>query len=416
MRPEIAAIQARRDRELRSELVADRGVTRALARFEDRASGWGFRQRRALLAEAIRLNRRMAPQVAEALADCRAALGFDLPVEIYLRPEPVYNAFCSRGRAGPLVIGFSSRLLDEFDEGELRFVLGHEIGHALYDHFGIPMPITATIEDVGGTLVSRSVQLRLFVWCRAAEVSADRAGLLCCRDPQVGATAFFKLASGLARPSVQSDLDAFAAQIDSLASTPSAMNERVSDDDTLDCFSTHPYTPVRVRALVAFGRSRAFKSLMGGAPASDGLTDDEVEQVVERDLSLMEPSYLEERTAESERMRRGLYCAGIAVAAAHGDVSAPEIGALRALLGAREAVAPSDTRAVIEELDRLIGELASSSLARRAQLIQHLTVIAGADGHVAEEEYAVMADIATRLDVPQEIIDQTLRAAAAPMD
>jgi Zn-dependent protease with chaperone function/uncharacterized tellurite resistance protein B-like protein len=415
MRAEIAAIQARRDRELRGELASDRGVQRALTRFEDRASGWGFRQRRALLAEAIRLNRRMAPQVAEALADCRAALGFDIPVEIYLRPEPTYNAFCSRGRAGPLVIGFSSRLLDEFDAGELRFVLGHEIGHALFDHFGIPMPITATIEDVGGTLVSRAVQLRLFVWCRAAEVSADRAGLLCCRDPQVGATAFFKLASGLARPSVQTDLDAFAAQIDSLASTPSAMNERVNDDDTLDCFSTHPYTPVRVRALVAFGRSRAFKSLMGEAGA-DGLSDDDVEQVVERDLSLMEPSYLEERTSESERMRRALYCAGITVAAAHGDVSTVEIGALRALLGAREAVTPTDPAAVKDELDKLLGELAEASLARRAQLIQHLTVIAGADGHVAEEEYAVMADIATRLQVPQEVIDQTLHASAAPMD
>ncbi len=415
MRPELAAIQARRDRELRSELAADRGVTRALARFEDRASGWGFRQRRALLAEAIRLNRRMAPQVAEALADCRAALGFDLPVEIYLRPEPVYNAFCSKGRAGPLVIGFSSRLLDEFDDGELRFVLGHEIGHALYDHFGIPMPITATIEDVGGTLVSRAIQLRLFVWCRAAEVSADRAGLLCCRDPQVAATAFFKLASGLARPSVQTDLDAFAAQIDSLASTPNALNERVTDDDTLDCFSTHPYTPVRVRALVAFGRSRPFRSAIGTG-GEEGLTADEVEQVVERDLSLMEPSYLEERTAEGERMRRGLYCAGIAVAAAHGDVSPVEIGALRALLGAREAVVPSDLAAVREELDRLLGELVSAPLGRRAQLVQHLTVIAGADGHVAEEEYAVMADIATRLAVPQEIIDQTLHAAAAPMD
>ena len=153
-----------------------------------------------------------------------------------------------------------------------------------------------------------------------------------------------------------------------------------------------------------------------GDPGADGLSDDDVEQVVERDLSLMEPSYLEERTAESERMRRALYCAGITVAAAHGDVSPAEIGALRALLGAREAVTPTDPGPVKEELDKLLGELAEASLARRAQLNQHLTVIAGADGHVAEEEYAVMADIATRLQVPQEVIDQTLHASAAPMD
>ena len=44
-------------------------------------------------------------------------------------------------------------------------------------------------------------------------------------------------------------VEAFASQVESLASAPSAAHEVRDDDDTLDCFSTHPYTPVRVRAL-----------------------------------------------------------------------------------------------------------------------------------------------------------------------
>jgi Zn-dependent protease with chaperone function/uncharacterized tellurite resistance protein B-like protein len=408
------SFQARRDRELRAELGADRGVQKALAYFDKRASGYGFRHRRALLAETIRLHRGMAPQVAEALDDCRAALGFDKPIEVFLQPSPVYNAFCARGRAGPLLIGVSSRLLDEFTPGELRFVLGHEMGHALFEHYGIPMPITATIEDIGGTLVSRAVQLKMFVWCRAAEVSADRAGLLCCKDPEVGAAAFFKMASGLSKAQIKTDLDAFGRQIESIASTPSATIEAPGDDDTLDCFSTHPYTPVRVRALLAFGKSREFRDAIGAGAGSMGL--DEVEAIVERDMALMEPSYLEEPGADAEKMRRGLYCAGVAVAASHGGISDVELSALRALLGAKQAQAPDDVEKVKAELDGLLGELASAPVARRAQLVQHLTVIAGADGHVAEEEYAEMARIAERLGVPQEVIDQTLHAAAAPMD
>ncbi len=411
-----SSLQARRDRELRAELAADRGVQKALAYFDKRASGYGFRHRRALLAETIRLHRGMAPQVAEALDDCRAALGFDKPIEVYLQPSPVYNAFCARGRAGPLLIGLSSRLLDEFTPGELRFVLGHELGHALFEHYGIPMPITATIEDIGGTLVTRAVQLKMFVWCRAAEVSADRAGLLCCRDPEVAAAAFFKMASGLSKAHIKTDLDAFGKQIESIASTPSATIEAPGDDDTLDCFSTHPYTPVRVRALLAFGRSREFRAAIG-LPEGDGaLGLDEVEAVVERDLALMEPSYLEEPGADAERMRRGLYCAGVAVAAAHAGIADVELSALRALLGAKQAQTPDDVDAIKAELEGLLAELAPAPLARRAQLIQHLTVIAGADGHVADEEYAEMARIAERLGVPQEVIDQTLHAAAAPMD
>src|SRR5262245_44996604 len=142
----IRGIQARRDRELRSELQADRGVNKALEKFEQRASGYGFRHRRSLLAEAIRLNRRMAPEVADVLAHCRTMLGFERPVEVFIRPDPHYNAFCSKGRTGPIIIGLSSRLVEDFTVDELKFVIGHECGHAVYDHFGIPMPITATIE------------------------------------------------------------------------------------------------------------------------------------------------------------------------------------------------------------------------------------------------------------------------------
>ena len=407
-------VQARRDRALREELGADRGVAKALAKFEQRASGYGFRHRRSLLAESIRLNRRMAPQVADALADCRDRLGVTAPIEVFLEPKPVFSAFVSKGKSGPIVLGLSSRLLEEFSPTELRFVIGHELGHALYDHFGIPMPITATIEDVGGTLVSRPVQLKLFVWCRAAEVSADRAGVLCAGDPEVAATAFFKMSSGLSRPVITTDLEAFASQVESMASAPSAAHEVRDDDDTLDCFSTHPYTPVRVRALLAFGRSAPFAERTGRGGGS--LSLDDVEAIVERDLALMEPSYLEDRGAEADKMRRALYCGGVAVAAAHGGIAAEEMAALRALLGARQAQDADDVPALRRELDGLLGELAGASLARRAQLVQHLTVIAGADGHVADEEYAEMARIAEALAVPPQIIDQTLAGAAAPMD
>ena len=410
----VAEIQARRDRELRGELADDRGVKKALEKFDQRASGYGFRHRRSLLADAIRLNRRMAPQVSDALAHCREMLGFDRPVEIYLRPDPSYGAFCYKGRSGPLVVALSSRLVEDFTPAELRFVLGHELGHALYDHFGIPMPITATIEDIGGTLVSHAIQLKLFVWCRAAEVSADRAGLICAGDPDVGAHAFFKLSSGLSRPVITADLDAFASQIESMASTPSATIERPDDDDTLDCFSTHPYTPVRVRALIAFGRSAEFKKLVNRG--IDGISLDDVEQIVERDLSLMEPSYLEARGPAADRLRRGLYCAGVAVAAAHADVAPAELAALRALLGAKQAQTPDDVATIKLELEELLTELAAQPLVHRAQLVQHLTVIAGADGSVAEEEYAEMARIADRLGVPAQVIDQTLAGAASPMD
>ena len=76
------------------------------------------------------------------------------------------------------MIVLSSRLLEAFSPEELRFVIGHELGHMVFDHFGIPMPHTAKVEDLAGPLVSRANALRLYVWCRSAEISGIGASLV----------------------------------------------------------------------------------------------------------------------------------------------------------------------------------------------------------------------------------------------
>ena len=65
----------------------------------------------------------MAPEVADSLEQCRECIGFDRPVEIFVRPEPMFNAFCMKNDSGPVIIGLSSRLLEVFTPAELQFVL-----------------------------------------------------------------------------------------------------------------------------------------------------------------------------------------------------------------------------------------------------------------------------------------------------
>ena len=408
-------VQLRKEKQLFDSLSQDGGVKKAVARIKELSSGWGFDHRRNLLTGALRLTRTMAPEVANSLAMIREMIGFSRPIEIFVRPDAMLNACCMKNPTGPALIVLSSRMLEVFTPAELRFVIGHEVAHAAYDHFSIPMPITAKLEELSVPYVSRRTGLELFLWCRAAELSADRIGMICAQDPEAAASGFFKLASGLSSSHVKADLAEYSKQVDSLASAPQARSEPHEDDDTLDCFSTHPYSPVRVRAVLAFSRSAKYRQLTG--QGSDGLAEEDVDAIIERDLALMDPTYLEEKSKHADIMKRLLYSAGLSVAAAHGNIEDSEAHALAALLGSDYPVRAADAATARKDLDGRIAEAVKEcSYAERCRLVQHLTIIAAADGQVQDAEAAEMFRIAGALGVPAQIVAQTVAGAASPMD
>jgi uncharacterized tellurite resistance protein B-like protein len=319
-----------------------------------------------------------------------------------------------RSEGSPDIIALSSRVVEAFTPEELRFVVGHELGHLVLDHFRIPMPALARLEDRAGPLVSRRNALRLYLWARSAEHSADRAGLVCAGDSTAAVRGFFKLASGLSSSEVQTDLEAYAQQVESLASAPEARQKPRDDDDTLDCFSTHPYSPLRVRAVVAFSRTDHYRALTG--TGNGDLTLSAAEDIVERDLDLMDPGYLEEKDEDSLWLRRLLYCAAVCVAGADGEVHEAEIKAMRRLVGHEEMWSGVDLDAARKELEEKLSKADKQPFSRRAQLVQHLTIVAAADGQVTAEELAEMGRIAVKLGVGPSIVEQTLQAAAHPLD
>ncbi|NNC55270.1 MAG: M48 family metallopeptidase, partial [Pseudomonadales bacterium] len=197
--------------------------------------------RRRLLATSVKLSESMAPDLTRIAKECIAKLGVDLPTELYAYNSPQFNAACVKPEEGKLFIMFSSSLLDAFDEAELRFVMGHELGHFIFGHHDLPIGYLLR----GNPPVGPQLALGLSSWSRYAEFSADRAGAICVNDFEAVSRALFKLASGVTSSVVRFNLDDFLQQVDEM---------QIEDNDSRgqsapqDWFMTHPFSPLRVKA------------------------------------------------------------------------------------------------------------------------------------------------------------------------
>ena len=418
-------LQAAQERELGAALFADPDVQKALQRLEEVLSGRGFPERRRLLGEALRLTRAMAPQVADALAACRDAIGYDAPVELYLRRDPCEAAAVLHDSLGSSSIVLSSWLLEVLTPGELRAVIGHELGHVALEHHRLRP------QALGG--VNLETMLKLFNWSRWAEISADRVGMICAGEVEHALVAEFKLVSGVSSTIVRPDLESLARQADALAAAPSTVFP--SSDDVL---STHPFMAIRARALLLFARSQTCRVALGGQLGADVLPDEALDELVGQDLQQMEANFLQSPGGASSFAKRLLYCAGFSVAGMCGEVDERERSALASLLGAdaveqfarqersRHGVWPRGRKTlgtagalakVRAELEGLLDEARQRvSLANRVHLVQLLCIVARADHEVAPEEIEEMERIAVRLEVDPLVVAQTLRASADPLD
>ncbi|RYE89802.1 MAG: M48 family peptidase, partial [Myxococcales bacterium] len=303
------------DRDTRAALFKDRDFAKAVSELAPEGETPSLAIRRSLLMTSVRLTPRLAPDLYACVKHCTDVLGITNEVEVYCSQEATMNAFIVPPQGNRLCIGFSNVALERFDDDELRFILGHELGHALFRHSEVPMHLAA-----GNAYVSPLNAMRLHAWSRYAELSCDRVGLICCGDFEVAARTFFKLTSGLSGPRWLRHVNQTALHY--------AAQEAADfgPGDEMDWFSTHPYSPLRVKALDLFARSRTYHRLVGGAGGS--LSEAELEAQVTEIVELMNPSVLSEKVSCQAELKEFLALGGVVVARADGKVRRSELKAV----------------------------------------------------------------------------------------
>ncbi len=191
------------------EHPADRGALVALRKLKGfdtllKAMSGLFNERAVrlvYLGSAVRADERQFSRLHRLLGEVGRTLDAPELPELYVIANPVPGAL-TIGMNKPFIV-LNSGTVDLLDEEELRFVVAHELGHAMSGHAVYQtllqrmIMLSGVLTVVpGGSLGLRAIMAGLYEWSRKAELSADRAGLLATQDPAVVTRVHMKLASG----------------------------------------------------------------------------------------------------------------------------------------------------------------------------------------------------------------------------
>jgi len=362
--------------------------------------------RKELMKGCLRLTPIVAPHTFQILEECKKRLGLSIEIELYVREESCFNAFCCPPENGKMVLGISSALLENFSDSEIAFVMGHEIGHYLYGHYKLPL---GYLLAKGDGEFSPIHAIRLYAWKRNAELSADRIGLLACRDFEAAGKAFFKISSGLTDKRFSFSMNDYIQQFSDLKNE--LQKQEASAEEYM---TTHPFAPMRLKALHIFWESETYQKLVGGnSPAP--ISEEDMEGAIAEFMSFVEPSYLYDESDAAKQIRKFLFMGGFLVAVSNGTVEDSEMAYIGSLVDEAtfvECLPLFDTLSP-QELRGEVAKIAESiyrhvTPIQRLSILKDLCLVALADGSLETPEIRVLYGLCDLLRIKQAYIDDTL--------
>jgi Zn-dependent protease with chaperone function len=242
--------------------------------------------RLAFLSASVRVSPTQYGRVHRLYMEAARTLDVE-PPPLYVQKAATLNAFAF-GMQKPFIV-VNSLAVDELDDGELRFVLGHELGHVMSGHtlYLTMMTVLYQLSVMGFPIVglaARAVLMALLEWHRKAELSCDRAGILAVQDPEAAMCTMLKFAGGATG---ETNLADFMAQAEDYRE-PGDLADQVFK--VLNVLAlTHPAPVLRVAEMRNWFESGAYERVLAGDYRRRG----EPEPAYAEDLAAAAQSYRE---------------------------------------------------------------------------------------------------------------------------
>ena len=211
-----------------------------------------------LALNSLKISRETTPDLYNCLETTCKNLYLDAEqINAYVTSSPEIQASCISFNKDNCIITLTSAVINLLDFDEIKFVIGHELGHFLLGH---------NIEE---KYLAESQEG--YIKKRAQEISVDRIGLMSCKDINIATRAITKSLSGLGEKYISTNMQGFLSQLDDDAK-----------DDAKGRFSSHPSFILRLKALLRFSMSEPY---LRHAKNTTGTSLKDIDLLIQNDLN-----------------------------------------------------------------------------------------------------------------------------------
>ena len=184
-------------------------------------------------------------------------LSFKEPVDFYVSGDASINAFsiAASEEGHPHIVNINSELFKLMSEDELKFVVGHELGHLINKDTELKRLINF-VYPPNKPQLPLALHHKIHLHDNLCELVADRFGYIACGNLEASVTAFYKMKSGL-------DLQSMQVSIADLLEDNAKHLEYFKSGGGLSLYD-HPVDPIRVEAIRLFATSKSQAALERG--------------------------------------------------------------------------------------------------------------------------------------------------------
>jgi uncharacterized tellurite resistance protein B-like protein len=325
---------------------------------------------------AFLLSKPISPRIFNIVTETKQKLDLEGEYEVFCLNSNSINAFAYVQPAEEkkfFIIGITSAALEELEDLEIQFILGHELGHFLFEHNRMNYLINPNPTSQGVTLLPSMGESIFLRWRKKCEISTDRVGLLACGDFENAARA--------------------------LKEEPEALEVN---------YRSHPLMPLRLKVMQMFAESSIFTQVVNG----------------KSDISEKELSALEDQTDQwvnwiKRYPRRPLElavmklvtAAGIKLIMTETVIMDEEIKVIIQILHKYFTDEPGeviqevtqDTKTLDKLIDTTVKEISEKGDDRhKTFVLSRLADIAIADGKLAKPEAGIIFDIAKAFGIQEK--------------